>query len=304
MENRPLVSIVVITYNSSKYVLETLESAKEQTYKNIELIVSDDCSVDNTVEICKEWAEKNKDKFVRIKIVTASQNRGIPANCNRGLKNSIGEWLKIIAGDDILATDCIESFVNYTNKNSEAKIVVSKSQFFNFIFKESNYSHVDNIGDDVFFSSKTKADDQYNIFLRRNPVHGPSVFINRKIVEDVGGFDERFQYIEDHPLWIKLTHAGYKFYFMNKITVFYRVHDSSVFASIGENKIYNTFYLKMAGFDKIYRLPYLSLSERCWYKYRYNCRRIFDILRLNRNNIACIYLFRIALHLNPFRKMQ
>ena len=51
-ENNPLVSINVITYNSSKFVLETLESAKAQTYQNIELIVSDDCSTDNTVEIC------------------------------------------------------------------------------------------------------------------------------------------------------------------------------------------------------------------------------------------------------------
>ncbi len=55
----PLVSIIVCTYNSSKYVLETLESAKEQTYQNVELIVSDDCSTDNTVELCRKWiAEK------------------------------------------------------------------------------------------------------------------------------------------------------------------------------------------------------------------------------------------------------
>ena len=51
----PLVSIVVITYNSAEYVLETLESAKAQTYQNIELIVSDDCSADNTVETCSRW---------------------------------------------------------------------------------------------------------------------------------------------------------------------------------------------------------------------------------------------------------
>ncbi len=50
-----LVSIVVITYNSAKFILETLESSKAQTYKNIELIISDDCSTDNTVEICQQW---------------------------------------------------------------------------------------------------------------------------------------------------------------------------------------------------------------------------------------------------------
>ncbi|MDR0890977.1 MAG: glycosyltransferase [Endomicrobium sp.] len=55
MENNPLVSVCVITYNSSKYVLETLESIKTQTYQNIELIVSDDCSTDDTVEVCENY---------------------------------------------------------------------------------------------------------------------------------------------------------------------------------------------------------------------------------------------------------
>lgn len=55
MIKNPLVSVIVITYNSSKYVLETLNSVAAQTYDNIELIISDDCSKDNTVEICRNW---------------------------------------------------------------------------------------------------------------------------------------------------------------------------------------------------------------------------------------------------------
>ena len=55
----PLVSICVITYNSSKTVVETLESIKNQSYSNIELVVSDDCSPDNTVELVQQWLEKN-----------------------------------------------------------------------------------------------------------------------------------------------------------------------------------------------------------------------------------------------------
>ena len=88
MENLrdPLVSVIIVTYNSSKFVLETLESVKNQSYENIELIVSDDASTDKTVDLCKEWIRKNKDRFAKAKLVTAEKNSGIPANCNQGIK--------------------------------------------------------------------------------------------------------------------------------------------------------------------------------------------------------------------------
>ncbi|MDP5081486.1 MAG: glycosyltransferase family 2 protein [Winogradskyella sp.] len=126
----PLVSIIILTYNSSKYVLETLESAKAQSYRNIELIVSDDCSTDNTVEICEIWIEANKDCFIKSEIICTETNTGIPANCNRALNNAKGEWIKYIAGDDILEKECITSFVNFCLSEPKARIVESISQFF------------------------------------------------------------------------------------------------------------------------------------------------------------------------------
>jgi alpha-1,3-rhamnosyltransferase len=75
--SNPLVSIVVITYNSSSYVIETLESIKAQTYQNIELIVSDDCSKDKTVDVCKKWIEKNKQRFVRTELITIEKRNRI-----------------------------------------------------------------------------------------------------------------------------------------------------------------------------------------------------------------------------------
>ena len=70
MENySPLVSVIVITYNSSKFVLETLESIYNQTYSNIELIISDDCSSDETINICQNWLYKNKNRFKNIELI-------------------------------------------------------------------------------------------------------------------------------------------------------------------------------------------------------------------------------------------
>ena len=66
-ESQPVVTVSVSTYNSSKYVVETLESIKAQTWKNIILQISDDCSTDNTIELCRNWIEQNKERFVETK---------------------------------------------------------------------------------------------------------------------------------------------------------------------------------------------------------------------------------------------
>ena len=149
-DNNPLVSIIVITYNSSKYVLETLESVKTQIYQNIELIVSDDCSTDDTVGICRNWIAQNEGRFVQTKLIVAPENKGIAANCNRGVKAAKGERVKLIAGDDILTSDSIQLFMNYICNHTDAKIIASVAQPFKDVFSENNfYKQVK--GDPLFF---------------------------------------------------------------------------------------------------------------------------------------------------------
>ena len=82
-KEQPLVSVPVVTYNSANTILETLESIKAQTYPNIELIISDDCSTDNTIELCLEWLELYKERFTRTEVLTVEKNTGVSANVNR-----------------------------------------------------------------------------------------------------------------------------------------------------------------------------------------------------------------------------
>ena len=126
----PLVSIAVVTYNSSKTVLETLDSIKEQTYPNIELIISDDCSKDNTVELCRGWVEKNKGRFVRVEILTVETNTGVSANFNRADAASRGEWGKPIAGDDLLLPNAIQEYVNYIIVHPDVVYVFANGKCF------------------------------------------------------------------------------------------------------------------------------------------------------------------------------
>lgn len=213
-ENNPLVSIIVITYNSAKYVLETLESAKAQTYKNIELIVSDDASTDNTVEICRTWLEKNKDRFVRVELITSKKNTGIAPNCNRGLYAAKGEWIKYIAGDDLLEIKSIYDNIKYINNKKEAKVVFSNCKVFGF-------ENLNNLEYDTRFY-ELSAFYQYNYLLKKNPCITVTAFINKDILYEVNCFDNSYPMIEDYPLWLKFTRQGIKLYGFNRITVSYR----------------------------------------------------------------------------------
>ena len=217
LNRNPLVSILAITYNSSRYILDALNSAKFQTYKNIELIISDDGSTDSTLEICENWIKENKQFFVRTEIITVSENTGITHNCNRGLKKSHGKWLKVLAGDDILLPNCIQDNINFTETNKEAKFVFSTYRYLiNDIISKKYYFNRS------FFLKNNK--QQYNSFLKGVGVNTATSFFSRKDVIKLDGYNNDYPFLEDAPLWLKALKNGYKLYAFEKATVLYRIH--------------------------------------------------------------------------------
>lgn len=292
----PLVSIIVITFNSSRYVLETLESAKSQTYKNIELIITDDCSIDNTVDICQIWLKENSCRFVRTKMVTSLQNTGIPANCNRGIMASCGEWVKLIAGDDCLYSEAIEINIYYVVNNNDVRVLFSSIHEFlddfskdNFIGERNNTKYIS------CFSDNITANQQYRQLLLGDFIgYTSSCFIFRKTLMDVGGYDERFKHIEDYPMWLKLTRNGIKLHYHNVVTVKYRRHIDSVHN-------HYLIYIKKPSFFKNEKLreelvyPHLSSFYYAKYKYRFIIMQILRGLGLNKINAVNYFLYRFLI---------
>lgn len=293
-----LVSIVVITYNSAKYVLETLESIKAQTYPNRELIVSDDRSTDDTLDICLKWVEENKDKFIRTEVITAETNTGIPANCNRGVNKAKGEWIKLIAGDDILDKDCITNFMKYAYNNPNASVISSSVQFFAKTYAKENFCKAIYTTDHKFFYQDTSAQSQYQMLLWKNYVHGPSTIVKKSAILNVGNFDERYPFIEDYPMYLKLTKAGYKIFALNEITVYYRRHDDSALRQFG-NKIFSDIYLKTREFELDYIYPDITFKERFAKDVEYYRLQLFDRFGLNREIFFYKLLFKVSNVLNP-----
>lgn len=262
MENNPLVSIGVLTYNSSKYIVDALESAKVQTYRNIELIVSDDCSTDNTVDICRKWIEENKSRFVNVKLITVDKNTGTSANCNRQLAACQGEWIKQLAGDDALFPDAIENFVRFINENDEAKCVVGKIREYKNTFDEKNAVDIKDMhfhNDDTVLE-KT-AEEQFQKIIHGNTFIPPAVFMNIQMMKELGGYDEKYGIYEDTPFYTKMLRCGYKVYGLNKDVLKYRSTDTNVFAN--STYLFNIKHIQMRFLlTKEEYFPYFSPRER------------------------------------------
>lgn len=305
-ENEPLVSIVVITYNSAQYVVETLESAKKQSYNNIELIVSDDCSLDSTVSICRDWIESNKLHFVKTTLITSEINTGIPANCNRGLYATQGVWMKIIAGDDTLLPSCIEENLKYVACNPKANVLLSRVNMYNVVIDESNRITNEQIEIPTwFFNERIAAEEQYQLLLKGDPIAiTPSLFIKVVTLKSLNGYDELYRHIEDYPLWLKLTKAGVKLDFLDQATVNYRRNPTAIHNTTQKYFI-RPAYFKNEEMRKVYVYPNLPLHHYIYQKYCYLWALFFKLLNGNKYSRYSTKLYAIiTFRFNPIKFIQ
>lgn len=225
-----IISVAVLTYNSEGTIIETLESVCNQSYHNIELIISDDCSIDNTIEICERWIENHKSRFLRTIIVKSKVNTGTSSNLNRAEKECKGMWVKPIAGDDKLVEDCIESCVRYVEDNKNVKFLFGKCKSFGA--DDSTCREVDGRFDYNFFSMP-KEKQLNQLIFSCNCVPASTFFYNRNeaLLMDIRN-DERIPLLEDWPKWINLLHKDANFYFLDKVLVLYRIGGVSTSALI------------------------------------------------------------------------
>ena len=265
---KDLITIGVITFNSELTVLDTLDSIKQLNYRPIQLIISDDFSSDNTINVCKKWLDANSEYFQDTLLITAPENKGTAANCNKVLAKTKGVWLKIIAGDDILLPESINLLHEFAEQHSDASWIVSKHHTYNGTFAEGNYLQQE----DKQFSDEWKkiflmdVKDQYYVILRRNFMITPSSIINTQILRDLGGYEEKYGLLEDYPLYIKFLKKGIKAYLCDEFTMGYRRGDNNVCAS--NVKLFNIRYVKA---------KFQVQKDMCFTEYSFN-RRMFERL--------------------------
>jgi glycosyltransferase involved in cell wall biosynthesis len=298
--NSPLVTILVVSFNSSEFIIETLESARHQTYRNIELVISDDNSNDNTVDICRKWLKENSHFFMNTELITSNINTGIPANFNRGIKKASGFWLKGIAGDDILANNCIEKLLEYIS-GKEDEVSIISSDMIKFSGKTIKSGIIEKNIFTWFCSIESTALEQYQMLLRSNRVFASTVLIKRELLDLTNGYDEQFRLMEDWPLWLKLTQLGYKIFHLGEALVYYRFHENNLSQTSSDTYIYNPIYKIDLGFREKVLAPQLPFIERWGLKYRICGIKICFRLGNNKNNFFAKSVYLFFENTNPLR---
>ena len=293
-----LVTVCVLTYNSAEYVLETLESIKNQTYSRIRLIITDDCSSDPTVDICTSWVNENKARFESVDIVTVPQNTGVSANCNRGARAAEGRWFKLIAGDDILCADAIETLVTKAESLEYDKYFIG-SFVQPFCGDENLPRELKREQELAAFGTIQDSSRQLELLRIKNCLLAPTVLLPVDVFKRMT-FDEKYTFAEDYPMFLNMLASGYRYININRPLVRYRIHSSSISNEGKSEKLFTAYYKRKRVLEEDLQIPYVGLAVRSKLQSDYYVRHIFDRLGLNRKNMLCQVLFSICLRINPF----
>ncbi len=233
-----LVSVLIPAYNHENYIQETIESIINQTYPNIELIILDDGSKDKTWEKITELKPKCENRFVKIHFET-KQNEGTCMTLNKLLKLSSGEFVYIIASDDLAKPQAIEKEVKFLQDNPDYALAVGDNEYVDSMGKQifrtqkaftSNIKNAKYKTVKEFLSSKLKIDflsddfGSYKTLYKENYI--PNGYLIRKnIFETIGNFTKNAP-LED--FWLMLQISKYKkMKYIDEILFSYRIHDAN-----------------------------------------------------------------------------
>ena len=128
------VSVVTASYNYQDYIKEAIQSVLNQTYKDWELIIVDDCSTDNSVQVINSYKDD------RIKLFVNEKNLGLQKTVKRGIENASGEWIVFLESDDILKPDNIEKKVRIAQKYKDVNLIFNDCEFFGDEEKVSDFT--------------------------------------------------------------------------------------------------------------------------------------------------------------------
>lgn len=220
MDHSPLVTVICLCYNHEKYVKESIQSVLDQSYKNIEIIVVDDASTDNSKRTIRDILKHHPE----VNFIDLQENIGNCRAFNRGFKVSKGIYIIDLAADDVLMPNRVEEGVRaFEARNASYGVHFSDGEIMDEQGKRLK-GHYDRRLRATLKSSIPQG-DVYCKLLCRYFILSPSMMVKRKVLEEMSGYDESLAY-EDFDFWVRSS-RNYKYCFTDKELVKKRMLEDS-----------------------------------------------------------------------------
>jgi len=215
MREYPKVSIVVTSYNSEKYLAQTLQSLVEQTYPNLEILVSDDGSQDSTKDILRAFADRHQ--MIRLNFNT--KNLGISRNYNLAVGMATGEFVIGISHDDLLPPEHVTKMIAHFDSPRVGLVHCNAMRI------DSEGNQIKFVANDSEKIKKTKNPMKWLCF--NNFIQSCGMMFRRQAFLDFGGWDEAFSYDSEWYTYIRYA-ENYSFVYTTDTFAYYRVHESNI----------------------------------------------------------------------------
>lgn len=281
MNSYPLITVIALCYNHAQYVIESLEGIRNQTYQPIDLIIMDDCSKDNSVEIINKWILEHQ---IDCRFIPHQKNVGICKSLNEALTFAKGEFVAITATDDVWLADKLEQQIKIFQSHgptlgvvySDALQIDGKGQLLDGLFINSHRTF-----------SKMPEGNIFSTLIEGNFIPAPSVLIRRSCYDTVGKYDEELCY-EDYEMWLRIS-RNYTFAFCPVISTKYRFLENSLSRKMSKELSFQRHesdfkiskkFLEQEGLTKADRNKLKqTLSHNVFYLTGFNCSHIMEHLK-------------------------
>lgn len=219
-QNNPKITVYVVNRNNENFLDECLNSIKNQTYKNLEIIIVDDSSTDNSIQIIKNFKKKNKKS-----IIIRNKNKiGLVKSIHKAIKRSSGKFIIRLDSDDYLKSDAISKM--YLGIKNDKKLAMIFPNF-------------------TWINAKSKILKQFNYKIKKKiigldiqPAHGACSMINKSILIKIGNYNNKFDRQDGYYLWLLILLNNYKIKHTQDNLFYYRKHKNNL--SKNKKKILKT----------------------------------------------------------------
>ena len=208
--NSPKVTVLTSVYNGGKYLRETIESVLNQTYKDFEFLILNDCSTDHSRAIILSYGDP------RIRLIDNEHNLGIVDSVNKGLKLARGEYISRLDADDIALPEKLEKQVYFLDQHPD------------IAFMASAFIVINSAGEFLReFRPPAESEQLKKELLRKNCLAQSSVMFRKTCIDAVGYYRKEFPQAEDYDMWFRITEK-FKFASIEKPLLLWRFHADSI----------------------------------------------------------------------------